>query len=142
MWINTDTAARYGIKTGDKVELTTYRPTGHTMTNGGDVIGKALITAWVTEGIHPRVLAVSNTLGNTWHGRAANGKKGKPQNLPAFDSSVNDEDMDFTEDLWWDQANGGTGVGYNINAILPIQPAPLVGMQGWFDTVCTLKKVG
>jgi thiosulfate reductase / polysulfide reductase chain A len=54
---------------------------------------------------------------------------------------VIDEDMDLSEDLWWDQRNGGTGAGYNINAILPIQPAPLVGMQGWYDTVCTLRKV-
>jgi thiosulfate reductase / polysulfide reductase chain A len=54
---------------------------------------------------------------------------------------VIEEDMDLTEDLWWDKANGGTGAGYNINAILPIQPAPLVGMQGWYDTVCTLRKV-
>jgi thiosulfate reductase / polysulfide reductase chain A len=141
MWINTDTAARYGIKTGDLVELTTYRPSGHAMKGKGEVLGKAQITAFVTEGIHPRVLAVSNTLGNTWHGRAASGKRGAKQNLPAFDSSVIQEDMDLTEDLWWDQANGGTGAGYNINAILPIQPAPLVGMQGWFDTVCTLKKL-
>ncbi len=141
MWINTETAAKYGIKTGDKVELTTFRPYGHAMKGGGQVLGKALITAWVTEGIHPRVLAVSNTLGNTWHGRAATGKKGRKQNIPAWDAKVIDEDMDLTEDLWWDKANGGTGAGYNINAILPVQPAPLVGMQGWYDTVCTLKKV-
>ena len=37
---------------------------------GGDLVGKAVITAYVTEGIHPRVLAVSNSLGNLWHGRA------------------------------------------------------------------------
>ncbi len=141
MWINTATAQRYGIKTGDKVEITTYRPSGHAMKGGGQVVGKALITAWVTEGIHPRVLAVSNTLGNTWHGRASSGRKGQKQDLPAWDSSLIEEDMDLTEDLWWDKSNGGTGAGYNINAILPVQPAPLVGMQGWFDTVCTLRKV-
>ena len=50
------------------------------------------------------------------------------------------EDQDLVEDIWWDPANGGTGAGYNVNAILPIQPAPLVGMQGWFDTVCTIRK--
>jgi thiosulfate reductase / polysulfide reductase chain A len=47
----------------------------------------------------------------------------------------------LVQDMWWDPRNGGTGAGYNINAILPIQTAPLVGMQGWFDTVCTLRKV-
>jgi thiosulfate reductase / polysulfide reductase chain A len=141
MWINADTAAKYGIETGDLVELTTYRAQGHAMKNGGEVLGRALIPAYVTEGIHPRVLAVSNTLGNPWHGRAATARNGAKQALPAFDAQVNDEDADLDDDIWWDQARGGTGGGYNINAILPIQPAPLVGMQGWYDTVCTLKKV-
>ena len=143
MWINAATAEKLDIKTGDLVELTTYRPYGHAMNGGGEVLGKAVIPAWVTEGIHPRVLAVSNTLGNLFHGRAATAKKGTKHKeaLAAFDNTLIDEDMDLTEDLWWDPANGGTGAGYNINAILPIQPAPLVGMQGWYDTVCTVRRV-
>ena len=141
MWINTDTALKLGIKTGDMVEITTYRPYGHAMRGGGEVVGKALVPAWVTEGIHPRVLAVSNTLGNSFHGRAATARNGKKQALPAYDKNVIDEDADLDNDIWWDPARGGTGAGYNINAILPIQPAPLVGMQGWYDTICTVRKV-
>ena len=141
MWINTDTALKLGIKTGDMVEITTYRPYGHAMRGGGEVVGKALVPAWVTEGIHPRVLAVSNTLGNSFHGRAATARNGKKPALASFDKSVIDDDADLDEDIWWDPARGGTGAGYNINAILPIQPAPLVGMQGWYDTICTVRKV-
>ncbi|TAG47981.1 MAG: hypothetical protein EAZ30_08390 [Betaproteobacteria bacterium] len=141
MWINTETAAKLGIKSGDKVELTTYRPHGHQLKNGGEVVGKAEITAFVTEGIHPRTLAVSNTLGNLFHGRAATAKKGKRQGVPAWKESLDNEDQDLVEDIWWDPKNGGTGAGYNVNAILPIQPCPLVGMQGWYDTVCTVRKV-
>ena len=141
MWINTDTALKLGIKTGDMVEITTYRPYGHAMRGGGEVVGKALVPAWVTEGIHPRVLAVSNTLGNSFHGRAATANNGKKQALPAYDKNVIGEDADLDNDIWWDPARGGTGAGYNINAILPIQPAPLVGMQGWYDTICTVRKV-
>ena len=143
MWINADTAAKLGIKTGDLVEITTYRPYGHAMKDGGDIVGTALIPAYVTEGIHPKVLAVSNSLGNMWHGRAAtasNGKKNK-QAIPAWNTNIIEEDPDLDEDIWWDPAKGGTGAGYNINAILPIQPAPLVGMQGWYDTVCTIRRV-
>lgn len=143
MWINADTAAKFGIKTGDMVEITTYRAHGHAMKNGGDVLGTALIPAYVTEGIHPKVLAVSNSLGNMWHGRAAtatNGKKMK-QAIPAWNTNIIQEDPDLDEDIWWDPAKGGTGAGYNINAILPIQTAPLVGMQGWYDTVCTIRRV-
>ncbi len=141
MWINTDTATRHGIRSGDMVEITTYRPYGHMMSGGGQVLGRALIPAFVTEGIHPRVLAVSNTLGNPWHGRAANARGGRKQALAAWNDNIADEDQDLVDDLWWDERKGGTGAGYNVNAILPVQPAPLVGMQGWYDTVCSIRKV-
>ncbi len=141
MWINTDTALRYGIRTGDLVEVTTYRPHGHQMKNGGAIVGRTLIPAFVTEGIHPRVLAVSNTLGNPWHGRAANARNSRRSRSDAFDDRVIAEDQDLDGDIWWDVRKGGTGAGYNVNAILPIQPAPLVGMQGWYDTVCSIRKV-
>jgi thiosulfate reductase / polysulfide reductase chain A len=143
MWINTETADKHGIKTGDMVEITTYRAYGHAMKNGGDVLGRARVPAYVTEGIHPSVLAVSNTLGNVWHGRAATASAGKKrkQKLDAFNAALIADDQDLDEDIWWDPAKGGTGGGYNINAILPIQPAPLVGMQGWYDTVCTIRRV-
>ena len=44
--------------------------------------------------------------------------------------------------LWSRFAGAGNrlGSGYNINAILPIYPTPLVGMPGWNDTVCTVKR--
>ncbi|MFS2017746.1 hypothetical protein ACEN88_14325, partial [Massilia sp. CT11-108] len=48
---------------------------------------------------------------------------------------------DLTNGVWWDARNGGRGNGVNINAILPVNPAPLVGMQSWFDTVCSVRKV-
>ncbi len=141
MWINADTAKKHGIETGDLVEITTYRPQGHAMAGKGEVLGRALIPAYVTEGIHPRVLAVSNTLGNVFNGRAANGRNGARQNINAFTENPDMQDADLDDDIWWDEARGGTGAGYNINAVLPIHPAPLVGMQSWFDTVCTIKKV-
>jgi thiosulfate reductase / polysulfide reductase chain A len=145
MWINAATAAARGIKTGDMVEITTYRMGGHLNPGNGEPIGRALIPAYVTEGIHPRVLAVSNTLGNVWHGRAATARRGKRDRMvparTAFDPEVIADDQDLDEDLWWDVRNGGTGAGYNVNAILPIYSAPLVGMQGWFDTVCTIRRV-
>ena len=140
MWINTQTAKDYGVKTGDLVELSTFRPYGHDMKSGGDLVGKAVITVYVTEGIHPRVLAVSNSLGNLWHGRAANASVGS-SNTPSIGLDQSDllADQDLDEDIWWDPRNGGVGAGYNVNAILPIQSAPLVGMQGWFDTVCSIR---
>ena len=104
-------------------------------------MGSATVPVYVTEGIHPRVIAMSNSLGNTHHGRVGTATRGRKQNLPAWNEDVIAEDQDIRDDIWWDRRNGGTGAGYNINGILPIQPAPLVGMQGWYDTVCTIRRV-
>jgi thiosulfate reductase / polysulfide reductase chain A len=141
MWIHTSQAARLGVKTGDAVEITTYRPYGHQMKGGGQVLGKQRIPVYVTEGIHPRTVAVSNTLGNLFHGRAATAMRARRQESAGWNTGLDDEDQDLVSDIWWDPRRGGTGAGYNINAILPIQSAPLVGMQSWYDTVCTLRKV-
>jgi anaerobic selenocysteine-containing dehydrogenase len=140
LWINTATAQRHNVRTGDLVEITTYRPGGHALEGAGEKVGSATVPVYVTEGIHPRVIAMSNSLGNVFHGRAGTATRGRRQNLPAWNDEVIAEDQDVRDDIWWDRRNGGTGAGYNINAILPIQPSPLVGMQGWYDTVCTIRK--
>jgi hypothetical protein len=110
-----------------------------------------VVPVFVTEGIHPRVIAISNSLGHFAHGRAANGKRAARASFAGFDDAVIAEDQDLSEDMWWGQGQGlwsrltgsgnGLGVGYNLNAIMPIYPSPLVGMQGWYDTVCTARKV-
>jgi len=141
MWINAATAGRLGIRSGDTVEITTYRPRGHTFEPTGRRIGSTRIRAFVTEGIHPRVLAVSNSLGHLFGGRVATGRRGARPAGPGFDPKVVPEDPDITRNLWWSQADGGKGAGFNINAILPIAPSPLTGMQSWYDTVCTIRKV-
>ena len=138
MWINTITAKKYGIQNGDTVEITTYRPTGHTFMPTGEILGSAEIKAFVTEGIHPRVVSVSNSVGHLFGGRAATSEAERRDGLPAYG---NPDDDAFEHDLWWSKKLGGRGNGTNINAILPINPSPLVGMQGWFDTVCTIRKV-
>ncbi|HJT34891.1 MAG TPA: molybdopterin-dependent oxidoreductase [Pirellulales bacterium] len=141
LWINAATARQLGIRSGDLVEVTTYRPKGDTYRATGEPIGSAQIRAFVTEGIHPRVLAVSNSLGHHFGGRAATATRGPRAESPSFDSAVLAEDADLAESLWWDTRDGGRGPGVNVNAILPIQPAPLTGMQAWFDTVCSIRRI-
>ena len=142
MWINAATARRLGIRTGDLVEITTYRPTAGPYRATGEAIGMARLRAFVTEGIHPRVVAVSNSLGHHFGGRAATATQVPRPAGPGFDAAILPEDADLTESLWWDARLGGQGPGVNINAILPIQPAPLTGMQSWFDTICSIKSLG
>ncbi len=154
MWINEATAKKVGVKTGDRVEITTYRPVSGTIGDkaykgNGKKIGSATVKVFVTKGIHPRVLAVSNSLGWITGGRAAQGIKGRridaaqkslaPSTALAFGKQPELDDLEHG--LWWDEKNGGRGNGVNINALLPINPQPLVGMQAWFDTVCSIRKV-
>lgn len=141
VWINTKTARRLGIRTGDLLELTTFRPQGATHRATGESMGSAQIRAFVTEGIHPRVLAVSNSLGHLFGGRAAAAAQGPRPIGPGFSEELIAEDPDLAERLWWDEAQGGRGAGVNINGILPIQPSPVTGMQAWFDTVCQVRRV-
>ena len=155
LWMHPTAAAARGLKTGDLVELTTWRGAAHAYKHvsgkAGDVVGKAVVPVYVTEGIHPKVIAMSNSLGNFEHGRAATAERGPRADFPGFDASVIAEDQDLSEDMWWGRGQGlwsrltgagnGLGAGYNINAILPIYPSPLVGMQGWYDTTCTAIKV-
>lgn len=137
-WINTATAKKLGVVTGDTIEITTYRPTGHTFQPSGAKLGSAQIKVFVTEGIHPRVIAVSNSVGHLFGGRAATGEEGPVEKHAGYG---NPEDDDLGYSLWWDEKKGGRGNGTNVNAILPINPAPLVGMQSWFDNVCRIRKV-
>lgn len=141
LWINTKTAQKMGLKTGDRVEITTFRPKGNTHKATGEKIGSETVDVFLTEGIHPRVVAMSNSLGNSYGGRAATATCGPRAKGEGYDPKVIPEDSDLSETLWWDTRNGGKGGGFNINGILPIQPSPVTGMQSWFDTVCQLKKI-
>lgn len=156
MWIHPDVARRLKVRNGDWVELTTYRPKSGTQ---GDkafrsseqekVVGSDRVRVFVTEGIHPRVVAVSNSLGWESGGRAAEGRQGKrADTLAASGQRETAKGMgpaprfdDLETGVWWDKRAGGRGNGVNINAILPINPSPMVGMQSWYDTVCSIKKV-
>jgi len=141
LWINTASARKLGLHTGDWVEITTYRPRGQTFQADGGPVGTAKIRVVVTEGIHPRVVAVSNSLGFLFGGRAATARRGPRQSGPGYDPRIIPEDPDLVHNLWWSVDADGKGSGFNINAILPIQPAPVTGMQAWYDTVCTIRKL-
>lgn len=158
MWIHPDVARRLSVRSGDLVELTTYRPRSGP---GGDqafraaatgkeqVVGSAKVRVFVTAAIHPRVFAVSNSLGWESGGRASQGHSAKRTEAMAMSGHADAakgmgaaprfDDLDHG--VWWDKRRGGRGNGVNINAILPINPSPLVGMQAWYDTVCSIKKI-
>jgi anaerobic selenocysteine-containing dehydrogenase len=141
LWMNTATAKKLGIKNGDLVELTTFRPKGRTYRPTGEKLASGRIRVFVTEGIHPRVFAVSNSLGQRFGGRAAVADRAKRPDGPAYSLKLIPEDTDLSQTLWWDKDEGGKGQGVNLNMLMPIAPAPVTGMQSWFDTVCEIRKV-
>jgi len=139
VWIHSATAKKLNIKSGDFIEITTYRPkSGFRASEHNKVVGKMSVKAFVTEGIHPQVIAISNSLGMNFGGRVPKAQNAKKKNIPAYSSY---EDLNLDGHIWWDKELGGSGNGFNPNHIMPINPAPIVGMQAWNDTVCRIKKI-
>lgn len=111
LWINSETAKRMNLEEGDRVRITSS-------------IGSLVTPIFITQGVHPRVVALSDSLGRWHYGRIAQGKP--------FQS----DDPD-TRLLWW----GKRGTGVHPNPIIPIQQDPSGGGQGWMDTVVKMEKV-
>ena len=115
-WMNPETGAKLGIKTGDLVRVESK-------------VGYLVTKAYVTEGIHPKVIAISTAFGHWEYGRLATLKlKDKPQ----FGGQ---EDPDL-QNVWWDDK------GVHPNNIIPVVADPIGGSQGWMDTVVKVTKAG
>ncbi len=113
--INTETAKRLGVKTGDLIRVES--PVGHLVTK-----------AYVTEGQHPKVIAISTACGHWGYGRLAQLKlKDKAGEFGAQD----DPDL---KNVWWEDK------GVHPNAIIPAVADPIGGSAGWYDTVVKVTK--
>jgi len=142
-FMHPDTGAALGLREGDRVRLSVKRPKGHTYRAGeSGVMGTIDNHVRFLRGMHPKVIACSHHMGHWEHGVVAradskfNANKGEFSNegeLPA--------DRDLPGSVWWSRDNGGPGGGVHLNDALPINPAPLVGGQNWFDNVCTVEKI-
>ena len=127
LWVHPEDAAKLGLENGKLARVTT-------------AIGHFVVRAWVTEGIHPGVVACSHHVGR-WR---------LHQPLGAIQASSNVElqregstfmlrqkggagpyssfDPD-TERIWWKE------VGVNQNLTFPVQPDPASGMHCWHQKV-------
>jgi anaerobic selenocysteine-containing dehydrogenase len=86
-------------------------------------IGAITTRAQVTEGIHPRAIAIAHHCGHWAHGVYASGKK-----TPAH---VYETDCD---NKWWN--NNGS----HVNLIIPNVGDPISGSLCWMDTIVKVKK--
>jgi len=117
-WMNPETAKRIGVKTGDLVRVES--PVGYLVTK-----------AYVTEGIHPKVISIATGFGHWEYGRLATLKLKDAKG----DASHGDADPDLNN-VWWDDK------GVHPNAIIPAVADPIGGSQGWYDTVVKVTKAG
>lgn len=112
-WLNPKTAAKFGVKTGDKIRITSE-------------IGNIETTVLVREGIVPGVIAISHHCGHWAHGRYATAGKAK---------SPFGRDLEPHLGVWW------TDNGVHPNWIIPNKGEPVAGQQRWMDTVVKVEKI-
>jgi len=110
-WINTKTAKKKGIENGDWIKIKSE-------------IGEMITKAKVTQGIHPRAIAISNHAGHWAWGKYASGKE----------SFVHLPESDI-ENKWW-KDNGN-----HVNKIIPNVGDPIAGSMCWNDTVVQVEKI-
>jgi thiosulfate reductase / polysulfide reductase chain A len=132
------TGAKLGVKTGDEIRITVMRPKGHTYrANEKTPVGSFVNRARLLDGMHDTVVACSHHTGHWEHGPIAKAKQEAGAATDGY-GPLTDPDM---QRIWWSKAKGGPGGGVHMNDALPINPAPLIGGQNWFDNVCKITKI-
>jgi anaerobic selenocysteine-containing dehydrogenase len=109
-WINPQTAMARGIADGDRII-------------SRSAIGELVTRARVTEGIHPRTVAVANHAGHWEYGWYASGQDSH--------GHVHETDCD---NKWWREG------GAHVNTIIPNKGDPIAGSLCWMDTVVRVEK--
>ncbi len=110
-WINSRVAEQRGIRDGDAIRVTSR-------------LGSIVTRAYVTQGIHPQVIAISDSCGHWQLGRVAQARRFRS---PDPETSL----------IWWEKE----GNGVHPNPIIPAAPDPIGGGQAWMDTVVTITKI-
>lgn len=110
--LNSKTAAKLGIRDGDKIKVKSP-------------IGEIVTQAAVSEEIHPSTIAVSHHCGHWEYGQVASGKRA------ATGSANSDPDQ---KRIWWKDR------GVHPNWIIPNAPDPVAGQLRYSDTIVQVTK--
>ncbi|GAA3119525.1 molybdopterin-dependent oxidoreductase [Planomonospora alba] len=131
-WINSATAACLGLRHGDWIEVTSFRPRDEQVPGGdGSRFGTLRTRVHVTEGVHPSVIAISHNAGRTTGGPVASNGRDRAA-LPGHEA-VPDKDA---ERIWW-----AGSLSVPQNDILPIYPDPVSGQQAYHDTIVSIRRI-
>ncbi|MHC4378717.1 MAG: hypothetical protein ACYS26_19115, partial [Planctomycetota bacterium] len=104
----------------------------------------------VTRGVHPRALAISNSLGHDQYTSVAQAKRESQAGEAAAGMDPEGlRDEDWERNMWWEDRSGGdrkkwvrnTGPGWAQNHVLPIAPDFISGQQAFNDTVVRITKL-
>ena len=162
-WLNPQTAAKFDLKDGDWIELTSYysreledqsphlKRDDLEAVDGRRVVSTMRVPIVIMQGIHPRAIAMSNSCGHWQYTSVAQARK-KPADAGQLTGSdpATYRDADWERNMWWEDRSDGntskwkqnTGNGWNQNRLMPISPDPVSGQQAYHDTVVTIRKVG
>jgi len=155
-WLHPDTAKRLGLKTGDWIELTGYRSESVDRAMPGLKLGTGAVDATlelpivVTRGVHPRAIAISNSLGHSQYTAVARAERSSSTGSEGDGMDrAGLRDPDWERNMWWEDTSGGdhsewkrnTGPGWAQNHVLPIAPDFISGQQAFNDTVVRIRKL-
>jgi anaerobic selenocysteine-containing dehydrogenase len=155
-WIHPDTARRFGLKSGDWIEVTGHRSRSIDEAipslglGSGEIEKKLELPVVVTRGIHPRAIAISNSLGHTQYTAVARAERISSTGSEAAGMDREGmRDEDWERNMWWQDDSGGdrskwkrnTGPGWAQNHVLPIAPDYISGQQAFNDTVVRIRKL-
>jgi thiosulfate reductase/polysulfide reductase chain A len=110
VWIHPRTAAQRDLADGERIVVRSE-------------VGEIVTRVKVTEGIHPRAVAISNHGGHWAQGVYASGRR----------TSVHREEPDGRL-RWWSEH------GAHVNLLIPNRGDPIAGSMCWNDTVVTVSK--
>ena len=155
-WLHPDTAAKFDLKDGDFIELKGYRSkhidnmAPKLGLGQGEVDGVLRLPVIITKAVHPRAIAISNSLGHFAYTSVAQAKRTRDISgeQEGYDNQAM-RDADWERNMWWEDKSGNdhnnwvqnTGNGYAQNHVLPICPDPISGQQAFNSTVVKVKKV-
>ncbi|HHM13150.1 MAG TPA: hypothetical protein ENJ16_06320, partial [Planctomycetaceae bacterium] len=163
-WIHPNTARKYGLADGDWIEITAFhskqlqKDSPHLFEGrmlekdpqGRFISGRMRVPVVTMEGIHPRVIAISNSCGHWQYTSVAQAKKESPpgDHLAGVDRQLL-RDADWERNMWWEDPSSGTpgqwkpntGNGWNPNRVIPVAPDPITGQQAFHDTVVSIRKI-
>jgi thiosulfate reductase / polysulfide reductase chain A len=155
-WIHPDTAARFGLADGDWIELrgrrsaTVDKIAPKLGLGSGEIDGVLQLPVVLTRGVHPKAIAISNSLGHFAYSSVAMAKRRRDRGDEehGYESKAM-RDADWERNMWWEDTSNGdrskwrrnTGNGWAQNHVLPIMPDVISGQQAFNDTVVRIKKL-